>query len=109
MPHISASIAKSVYPERRFIAHYYRYGILHIRNIVLCKDIEMAQIANTEFLLLQIIALQGDISGYEINKLVDKRGYRVWSDIGITSIYVGLDKLSAKKLVKHRVDTKKTG
>lgn len=66
-------------------------------------------ISNVEFMLLQLIAENQEISGYEIGKLVESRGYREWADIGSTSIYVGLDKLSKKKFVTFRLDTKKTG
>lgn len=69
----------------------------------------MNKISNVEFALLQLIAESSNISGYEINKLVEERGYREWADIGTTSIYVGLDKLSKKELVESQIDTNKTG
>lgn len=66
-------------------------------------------LSNVEFMLLGLIAEVDAVSGYEINRLVKDRGYREWADIGSTSIYVGLDKLSKKKLVTFYLDAKKTG
>jgi len=67
------------------------------------------ELANVEFMLLQIICEQQEVSGYEINQLVKKRGYKEWADIGTTSIYVGLNKLSKKQLVNSHIDTAKQG
>ncbi|MEN6566078.1 MAG: PadR family transcriptional regulator [Veillonellales bacterium] len=67
------------------------------------------KLANVEFMLLQIICEHRDVSGYEISQLVKKRDYREWADIGTTSIYVGLNKLSKKQLVTSYADTKKQG
>jgi DNA-binding PadR family transcriptional regulator len=67
------------------------------------------EITNVEFVLLQIISDKIEISGYEINQLIKERGYKEWADIGTTSIYVGLNKLSKKKLVNSYIDTAKQG
>ncbi|MFA1819290.1 PadR family transcriptional regulator [Virgibacillus oceani] len=67
------------------------------------------EITNVEFMLLQIISEQKKVSGYEINQLIIERGYREWGDIGSTSIYVGLKKLSKKHLVNSYLDTSKQG
>jgi len=56
----------------------------------------MQTLSNVEFMLLQIIAECRQASGYDIKKLVDQRGYREWANIGTTSIYMGLKKLSDK-------------
>lgn len=56
----------------------------------------MHPISNVEFMLLQIIAEYRQASGYDIKKLVEQRGYREWANIGTTSIYKGLKKLSDK-------------
>lgn len=69
----------------------------------------MKELANVEFMLLQIIYEEKEVSGYEINQLVKERGYREWADIGTTSIYVGLNKLSKKCLVDSHIDTTKQG
>jgi DNA-binding PadR family transcriptional regulator len=67
------------------------------------------RISNVEFMLLQILCQQGELSGYRINKIVEEREYRVWTDIGITSIYTGLEKLRKKRLVTPRIDVSKLG
>ena len=67
------------------------------------------ELTNVEFMLLQIICEQKEVSGYEINQLVRERGYKEWADIGTTSIYVGLNKLSKKQLVNSYIDTAKQG
>ncbi|GHO70738.1 hypothetical protein KSC_096300 [Ktedonobacter sp. SOSP1-52] len=56
----------------------------------------MHPISNVEFMLLQMIEECRQASGYDIKKLVDQRGYREWTNIGTTSIYAGLKKLSDK-------------
>jgi|SRR5690625_2626370 len=67
------------------------------------------KITNVEFMLLQIIYEHNKVSGYEIIQLVKERGYRDWGDIGSTSIYTGLKKLSKKQLVNSYLDTSKQG
>lgn len=68
-----------------------------------------SQISNVEFALLQLIAENNNISGYEINKLVEERGYKEWANIGATSIYTGLEKLNKKNLVAFYVHVQKQG
>ena len=67
------------------------------------------ELTNVEFILLQIICDKTEVSGYEINQLIKERGYKEWADIGTTSIYVGLNKLSGKKLVASYMDMAKQG
>ena len=50
------------------------------------------ELSNVELMLLEIISQAKEISGYRIGKLVEERQYRVWADIGTTSIYTGLEK-----------------
>lgn len=69
----------------------------------------MAKLSNAEFMLLQIICERGELSGYEIDRLVKERGYREWANIGTTSIYIGLEKLKNKNLVDFYIDGKKQG
>ncbi len=66
-------------------------------------------LTNAQFMLLQIISQAGEVSGYKIHKLVEEREYRVWADIGTTSIYTGLEKLRKKRLVTSHLDTEKRG
>ncbi|USB33137.1 helix-turn-helix transcriptional regulator [Paenibacillus sp. YPG26] len=60
----------------------------------------MSKLTTVELVLLQIIAETERLSGYEINKLIDQRGYRAWTKIGTTSIYTGLQKLNEKRLIR---------
>lgn len=69
----------------------------------------MNKLNNVEFMLLQILCDSGELSGYEINQLVEERNYRQWADIGTTSIYVSLEKLQKKDLVESYIDIKKQG
>lgn len=69
----------------------------------------MKIISNVEFMLLLLIAEKKKISGYEINRLIEERGFRNWADIGTTSIYVGLEKLKKKKCLEFFYDIEKTG
>ncbi|GKS14292.1 hypothetical protein YDYSY3_52920 [Paenibacillus chitinolyticus] len=69
----------------------------------------MNQLSNVEFMLLQIIAECNQASGYEVNKLIDQRGYREWANIGTTSIYAGLKKLNGKGLIEYEKSGEKSG
>lgn len=69
----------------------------------------MHTLSNVEFMLLQIIAEYRQASGYDIMKLVDQRGYREWANIGTTSIYAGLKKLSSKGLISPETSDEKSG
>ncbi|GIO91486.1 MULTISPECIES: PadR family transcriptional regulator [Paenibacillus] len=69
----------------------------------------MHPISNVEFMLLQMIAECRQASGYDIKKLVDQRGYREWANIGTTSIYVGLKKLSDKGWIASEESDGKSG
>lgn len=75
----------------------------------MAKEIKTKQLSNVEFALLQLISENGELSGYEINKLIEERGYREWADIGETSIYTGLDKLEKKKLAEFYIYADKQG
>ena len=80
---------------------YYIYVVL--------SGTPMKNLTNVEIVLLEVIAEKGESSGYQIAKLVAERGYKAWAEIGTTSIYVGLEKLSKKKLVSCRVPGSKQG
>ncbi|MDK8184050.1 helix-turn-helix transcriptional regulator [Paenibacillus sp. UMB4589-SE434] len=69
----------------------------------------MKSLSNVEFMLLQIIAESKQASGYQINKLIELRGYREWANIGTTSIYVGLQKLKDKELIQSEDSVHKSG
>lgn len=67
----------------------------------------MFQISNVEFTILSLLWEQKAASGYHLNTIVEKRGYREWADIGMTSIYTGLQKLKEKGLIRGRLTTEK--
>ena len=69
----------------------------------------MPPISNVEFMLLQMIAECRQASGYDIKKLVQQRGYREWANIGTTSIYNGLKKLSDKGWIASEESDEKSG
>ncbi|GGF67478.1 PadR family transcriptional regulator [Paenibacillus albidus] len=69
----------------------------------------MNRLSNVEFMLLQIIAESKLASGYQINKLVELRGYREWANISTTSIYAGLQKLKEKGLIQTEDSGHKSG
>ncbi len=69
----------------------------------------MRKISNVEFMLLQLIAECRQASGYDVMKLVDQRGYREWANIGTTSIYTGLKKLSGKGWIEPEETDEKSG
>ncbi|MCH5585572.1 PadR family transcriptional regulator [Shimazuella sp. AN120528] len=69
----------------------------------------MHPISNVEFMLLQMIEECHEASGYDIKKLVEQRGYREWANIGTTSIYTGLKKLSDKGWIASEESDEKSG
>ncbi|PTM58749.1 PadR family transcriptional regulator [Desmospora activa] len=69
----------------------------------------MHPISNVEFMLLQMIAECRQASGYDIKKLVAQRGYWEWANIGTTSIYAGLKKLSNKGWIASEESDGKSG
>jgi len=38
---------------------------------------------NNVYMVLSLIYLKGQLSGYQLNKLISQRGYRSWADIRI--------------------------
>ncbi|MDH5718816.1 MAG: PadR family transcriptional regulator [Spirochaetia bacterium] len=69
----------------------------------------MVLLSTSEMALLAILYSEGELSGYQINKIITERGFREWADIGSTSIYVGLKKLENKYFIKLVPNLKKTG
>jgi DNA-binding PadR family transcriptional regulator len=57
-------------------------------------------LTNVETALLQLIGEKKAASGYELDDLIEKRGYRNWAGIGKTSIYNTLHKLLKKGFIK---------
>ncbi len=69
----------------------------------------MTPLSNVELMLLQLIAECRQASGYDLLKLIDRRGYREWANIGTTSIYAGLKKLNDKGLIESEESGEKSG
>lgn len=69
----------------------------------------MFALSHVEFILLTLLHEQAKCTGYQLNTLIDERGYRDWADIGTTSIYAGLKKLKAQGYVTSATDRYKTG
>jgi DNA-binding PadR family transcriptional regulator len=72
------------------------------------EELKMA-LTNVETALLQLICEKKTASGYELNVLIERRGYREWAGIGKTSIYNTLKKLSKKGFIKKQEFSKKAG
>ena len=53
------------------------------------------KITNAELAILSLVAEQA-VHGYQINKIIEERGMREWTDIGFSSIYYLLNKLEKK-------------
>ncbi len=69
----------------------------------------MFQVSNVEFILLTLVHEKKKITGYQLNSLIEERGYKEWADIGTTSIYTGLKKLKQKGYVTSATDKYKKG
>ncbi len=66
-------------------------------------------LTNVETALLQLIGEKKMASGYELDNLIEERGYRNWAGIGKTSIYNTLQKLRKKGFIKSGDFAKKSG
>lgn len=69
----------------------------------------MYRITNAEYSILAILLERGRATGYEIDKIVEARGFREWAAIGKTSVYVALKKLEHKGLAEGKLNRSKTG
>lgn len=69
----------------------------------------MYQISNAEYSVLSILMECEVASGYEINQIVEARGFREWADIGKTSVYTALKKLEHSDLIKGDLNRSKSG
>ena len=72
-------------------------------------DYYYIKITNVEMALLEIVKEKNGVSGYEIRKIIEERGYREWANIGKTSIYIGIKKLKKKGLITIKTMNKKEG
>lgn len=71
------------------------------RNLyILVLDIEyyMSRISGREAAILGLVC-EGPRYGYELEKIIEERGMRVWTEIGFSSIYYVLKRLEAKGFI----------
>jgi DNA-binding PadR family transcriptional regulator len=73
------------------------------------SDNELIGITHVELMLLELVAEKKVASGYQLNRLVQEGRYRIWADIGTTSIYLGLEKLEKRGFLESTMDMSKTG
>ncbi len=81
--------------------------ILQKTNIVLGYSnirigFEMTEITNRETAILGLLA-EKSRHGYEIEKVIEERGMRAWTEIGFSSIYYLLNKLEDKGLIESKI------
>jgi len=62
----------------------------------------MTKITNRETAILGLLAEKSRY-GYEIEKIIEERGYRAWTDIGFSSIYYILNRLEDKGLIESKM------
>jgi DNA-binding PadR family transcriptional regulator len=62
----------------------------------------MVRITGREAVILGLLC-EGSQYGYELEKTMEERGMRVWTEIGFSSIYYLLKKLEAKNLITSTV------
>jgi DNA-binding PadR family transcriptional regulator len=59
-------------------------------------------ISNAELAILSLVAEQA-VYGYQIEKIIEERGMREWTEIGFSSIYYLLNKLEKKGWIISRI------
>ena len=63
------------------------------------------QLKNNEIALLGLLA-EKSCYGYELDKVIEERGMREWTDIAFSSIYAALRQLENQKLVGSKTEIK---
>ena len=58
---------------------------------------------NAEFAILTLIA-EHPRHGYEIERIIEERGMREWTEVGFSSIYYLLKKLEKRSLIESRIE-----
>ena len=64
-------------------------------------------LANSDVVLLALIAEEPGINGYTLRQRVQARGLGVWAGVGASSIYNGLKRLEGRRLVSSKPDVGK--
>jgi len=62
----------------------------------------MSRISNREAAILGLLC-EGPKYGYELEKIIEERGMRVWTEIGFSSIYYVLKRLEKRGIIKSAV------
>ena len=62
----------------------------------------MSRISGREAAILGLLC-EGPRYGYELEKVIEERGMRVWTEIGFSSIYYVLNKLESKGYIRSTV------
>lgn len=63
----------------------------------------MIRISNKEAAILGLLC-ENSRYGYDIEKIIEERGMRNWTEIGFSSIYYVLNKLEENKLVRSKIE-----
>ncbi len=66
-------------------------------------------LSNTELILLQLIAQNPNITGYNLNKLIKIYDYGSWTGLKQSSIYNSLKSITKKELISAVQPTEKVG
>jgi DNA-binding PadR family transcriptional regulator len=66
----------------------------------------MIRISNKEAVILGLLC-ENSRYGYDIEKIIEERGMRNWTEIGFSSIYYVLNKLEENKFVRSEIEDTK--
>lgn len=75
---------------------YYAY-------IIMREEKDVQQLKNSEVALLGLLAEKARY-GYELDKVIEERGMRDWTEIAFSSIYATLRQLEKRKLVDSKTE-----
>lgn len=83
-------------------------GTVIVIYYIIYIEYYMPVISDIEAAVLGLIC-QSPRYGYELEKLIEERGMRNWTEIGFSSIYYVLKRLEKRELVCGKVDSGKEG
>lgn len=72
------------------------------------QSLQKRNLLPTTYLAVLSLVGSGPKHGYEINQILEERGYRNWVDIKFSSVYKALSELEKKKLITGRKSDKTT-
>lgn len=70
--------------------------------VILNIEYYMSRISDREAAILGLL-VEGPRYGYELEKIIEERGMRVWTEIGFSSIYYVLKRLESNGLIESSV------